>query len=937
MSSPDALDPLAAETDSVDRLALEFDLSWQRESSPSLDRFLAANQQSLPESARRNLLQELIKIDLEQRWRRGQRPLVEEYFQRFPDIALSDGTSSGLIAHEYEVRKCCGDSVQPEEYRRRFPRQGVELREALACVDFELAGEAEARAGRVSAEVRVAPPPATDTVSVIDFVEALRAAELMKVGDLNELMLVEARSQFREARDLARHALEQNWLTPYQANLLLKGRGAELVLGPYALLERLGEGATGQVFKARHRKMDRLVALKIIRQDLVTDQEVLVRFYREIRLVGRLNHPNIVHAYDAGPMGPRHVLAMEYVEGTDLGRLVKKHGPLPVAQACEYLRQAACGLAHAHERKLVHRDVKPANLLVTRDGHQVKVLDLGLGRLQRTSDSQATNRFTPRGSMLIGTPDYLAPEQAIDFHAADARADVYGLGCTLFHLLTGQPPFAGGSMAEKLLKHQQATPPALEQFRNDIPVGLEAVLRAMLAKHPGQRYPNAGVVAEAMKPWAGGLSDGPVIMPTGDGTPAESISGLGFSETPFDGLDAITEMSSTEPPSGRRKAPLPRHLFTWPALAMTGTLVACLILFLIWHWSKRAPVEPPIAATVARQPAEKKPEFKPLLNVRVDEGYVGEVSRRQSSGELYAVAFSPDGKRAVAGSENAIYVWNLEDWRLLRTIDNLAAIRAVAFAPDGKRILGGGDSCRIWLWDPDNDKPMEFTPRIFSVVWGVTFSPDGRKLAACGGDGTVRCWDLARPNEPRTLRQPQEGTAQKAVAFAKQGHGVVTAGFFRELGGIWRWDLSSDAAPTEFPRGKAHYRCVAASRDGDTIVAGDNEGRVRLLDLKNGADRWLADGPGYTVFAIAVAPGGGHALSGGQAGEVRLWDLATGKVIRWFVGHTEETTGVAFSPDGRFALSVSRDRTVRLWSMPEVVWFSIPANAGSDSHPTDRK
>src|SRR6185369_8400922 len=189
---------------------------------------------------------------------------------------------------------------------------------------------------------------------------------------------------------------------------------------PYTVLERLGEGGAGQVFKARHQKMNRIVALKVIRQELLTDADVVGRFYREIQVLSRLDHPNVVHAFDAGPAGPTHFLAMEFVEGTDLGRLVKQGGPLPVEQACSYIKQAALGLQHAHEKGLVHRDIKPHNLIMSvRDG-LIKVADLGLARLQRTMNQDltavlpgagGTGTLTPVDAVMMGTVDYMAPEQ----------------------------------------------------------------------------------------------------------------------------------------------------------------------------------------------------------------------------------------------------------------------------------------------------------------------------------------------------------------------------------------------------------------------------------------------------------------------------------------------------------------------------------------------
>lgn len=339
---------------------------------------------------------------------------------------------------------------------------------------------------------------------IAPFLDALRDSRLLSSAQQEELSR-QWTAPLADSRVLARHLLQRGWLTPYQVNQLFLGRGDELFLGSYVLLERLGEGGTGHVFKARHQKMQRDVALKVIRSELLNDPEVVRRFYREVQVLSQLSHPHVVHAYDAGPFGNTHFLVMEYVEGMDLSRQVKETGALPVAQACDYIRQAARGLAHAHEKGLVHRDIKPSNLLVTlAQGSQpaglVKVLDLGLARLRQRAEGEITTALTPVGSasVTMGTPDYLAPEQALDFHQADFRADIYSLGCTFFFLLTGQPPFPGGSMAQKLMRHQQAEPPPLEQFRDDVPAALEALLRRMLSKRPEDRIQTAAEVADAL-------------------------------------------------------------------------------------------------------------------------------------------------------------------------------------------------------------------------------------------------------------------------------------------------------------------------------------------------------------------------------------------------------------------------------------------------------
>lgn len=360
--------------------------------------------------------------------------------------------------------------------------------------------------------------------SVASFVEAVRQCRLLEPAQL-AVVVSDLQPRFSDARALAKQLVERGWLTEFQVNVLLQNNGKELLLEPYVILDRIGEGGTGKVFKARHLHMQRTVALKVIRKELLTDGDVVQRFYREIEAASQVSHSNVVHAYDAGPIGPMHVLVMEHVEGIDLGRLVKESGPMPIGQACECIRQAALGLQHIHECGLVHRDIKPSNLFLARvqgsasrapsskpadaetrarntgvakDSGLIKILDLGLARLLPRERRVTGDPLTDVGSVTMGTPDYLAPEQALDMHAADIRADIYSLGCTLYFLLTGQPPFAGGTLAQKLMRHQQAEPPALAKLRSDAPAALQPILARMLAKRREDRYQTPAAVARAL-------------------------------------------------------------------------------------------------------------------------------------------------------------------------------------------------------------------------------------------------------------------------------------------------------------------------------------------------------------------------------------------------------------------------------------------------------
>ena len=281
----------------------------------------------------------------------------------------------------------------------------------------------------------------------------------------------------------------------------------------YRIIELIGKGGMGDVYKAEHRLMDRPVALKFINQDLVKNTQAVERFRREVQAAARLTHANIVTAFDAEQAGDVHFLAMEFVEATDLATVVKNRGALPVNEACEYIRQAAEGLQHAHEKGMVHRDIKPHNLMLSPDG-QVRILDFGLAGFATESamiEADSTGgededtpplHLTTFGSVM-GTPDYIAPEQAHDAHSADIRADIYSLGCTLCYLLTGETPFAADSVVEKLKAHVEQERPALNERRDDVPRELADVISRMMAKEPDDRFQTPAEVSAALAPFAG--------------------------------------------------------------------------------------------------------------------------------------------------------------------------------------------------------------------------------------------------------------------------------------------------------------------------------------------------------------------------------------------------------------------------------------------------
>jgi hypothetical protein len=338
--------------------------------------------------------------------------------------------------------------------------------------------------------------------SVVALLQSVRRSRLLKPAQLNEIK-VHWLPGLTDPEDLADRLIRHGWVTPYQAEQLLEGEDRCLHLGPYRLLHLLGEGALGQVFQALHLESRAVVALKLLRPELRTNRQVLHQFWQEPAALARLSHPVFIRSLDSDPEGARYYFAMEYVDGIDLGKLLQLAGPLPVAQACDYVRQTAVGLQYAFEQGLVHRDVKPSNLLVAFATGQLRILDIGSARREWHKPRGAPGK----SGALMGTADYIAPEQTLDPDGADTRADIYSLGCTFYHLLTGRPPFPGSSLARKLLQHQQAAPPLIRQARPDLPEKLEAIVQRMLAKRPQERYQTPAMVAVALAPF--GAGDGP--------------------------------------------------------------------------------------------------------------------------------------------------------------------------------------------------------------------------------------------------------------------------------------------------------------------------------------------------------------------------------------------------------------------------------------------
>ncbi len=324
-------------------------------------------------------------------------------------------------------------------------------------------------------------------------------------------------------RRLARQAVQARALSLWQAQQIIAGRTSGFKVDRYVLVDLIGQGGMGRVYLAQDTRLNREVALKILSPERVNNPRAIARFQREARVGAQLQHENLVRIYDFGESSGRYYLVMEYIEGKTIGTLISEQGALSPATAVKLVRQVAMGLEHAHRKGLVHRDVNPYNILVTREG-TAKLADLGLA-----IDLAEDDRVTREGA-TVGTFDYVAPEQAHHSHSADIRSDIYSLGCSLYHMCSGQVPFPTPSLPEKLFAHQAMEPTALVQLVPNLAPGLSEVVQRMMCKSPEDRYGTPLQVAQALEPYedeysiaTNGISEQHAPPETGATSPTAAI------------------------------------------------------------------------------------------------------------------------------------------------------------------------------------------------------------------------------------------------------------------------------------------------------------------------------------------------------------------------------------------------------------------------------
>jgi serine/threonine protein kinase len=771
---------------------------------------------------------------------------------------------------------------------------------------------------------------------------------------------------FADAHSLARALVDRDLLTPYQANQFLQGRGGELLLGPYRILDRLGEGGMGQVFQAHHVCMDRIIALKVIAKDRVSDPTAVARFYREVRAVAKLSHPNIVTAFEVNQVGDTHFLAMEYVGGIDLARLVRQSGPLSIPNACEYIRQAAVGLQHAHEKGLVHRDIKPGNLIVARPNPEeppiTKILDFGLARFE--SESAQAERLTQLGK-IVGTVDYIAPEQAQNARTADIRADIFSLGCSLFFLLTGQPPFVGKDAAEKIGARVLGDAPSVREVRPEVSPALEQVVAKMMARNPADRYHTPGEVAKALEPHTQQERQPPgKPIPTQERPIARTrkpSAAPAKVKTDIDGLHFWSQG-----PGARRP------LLVIVAMAfVAGSLMALIAVGAIVFWlgTRDGPAQsgrqanlktsgsdgpssptktqsksqtasgsdkkPPVTESKKsnldpKQPETRKEEVQPPTKPLPKKHVVGEIHRFDGhAAGVVDVAFAPNGLTAVSGGDDrTVFLWDVESGKEIRRFEGHGgAINCVCFTPDGLQVISGSADKTLRLWEVATGKEIRRFKHAAAVGYGIVVTPNGSRIICHSADKIVHIWDLERGTKLRQFEY-RGGLDPKVIdvwihSFSSDGQLAISVATDKIVR-LWHVDkatvqlLDRDVNDAKVPVQDRASTGGTLSADGRFALTWHQDIKHLLLyDVASGKllHRFEQPAPVYRAF---FSPDGKRVVASYDGQKFAgLWDVATGNEVYRIAGNPLGIPTIRFSPDGKHALSSGRDGTVRFWGLPD--------------------
>jgi serine/threonine protein kinase/Tol biopolymer transport system component len=678
----------------------------------------------------------------------------------------------------------------------------------------------------------------------------------------------------------------------------LAGFRAGSMLAGYRLETQVGSGGMAVVFRARDERLNRLVALKILAPTLAFDEQFRVRFIAESRAAAAVDDPFIIPVYEAGEADGMLFIAMRFVQGGDLSRVLEREGALPPDRAAGFISPVASALDAAHRAGLVHRDVKPANILVDaredRPDH-VYLSDFGVSKAVSSAGLTGPGFF-------VGTPDYAAPEQ-IQGRAVDGRADQYALACVAFQLLTGALPFRQGQDQPVLLAHVSTPPPSLTAQRPDLPGAADRVMARAMAKDPEERYASC-------LDFAGALREAFGLTPF---DPESSATAPPIPQPTAPARDTVTLAPATVYPR-RGTAARPSPVTAWvrrhrlPALALAcATLAgAGAIAFVVMSPAKSLTgAQPGTAARSPRATTSASPASTPSYtpeSIKLPPPYAGE--------GIMSLAFSPAGTTLAMANGHHVCLWDIATNTGCRTSSDVTSANAVAFSADGKTLAVGGQGGRVALFNASTmTLTTYFTDPGTNGVASVAVSPDGKTVAAGDYNGHTYLWDVAT-GKAVTLTDPN-GRSARTVLFSPDGK-TLAAGDLN--GSVYLWDVATGKlAGTLTDPGSQGVNSAAFSPNGATVAAGDFNGRTFLWDVATQkVARVYPDPDGRGVNAVAFSPDGRLLAASDSNGAIFLWKAASVHLVNTLVVDQTETA-MAFTPDSKTLATGDENGDLTLW------------------------
>ena len=687
----------------------------------------------------------------------------------------------------------------------------------------------------------------------------------------------------------------------------------------YQLEDRIGAGGMAVVFRARDERLGRLVALKMLAPALAADAGFRERFIRESRAAAAVDHPHIIPVHEAGEADDVLYIAMRFVAGGDLSSVVGREGPLPAGRAADLISPVASALEAAHNAGLVHRDVKPANILVDaspgRPDH-VYLSDFGLTKGELSAAS-----LTGTGQFL-GTPDYSAPEQ-ISGRAVDRRTDQYALACVAFKLLTGRVPFQRDEPMAVLYAHVSTPPPSLTELRPDLPRPADEVLATALAKEPEARFGGCGEFADALREALGvtpygapvaGQQRTPTVVADGQRTrdsPPPRVASAGSAAPTISRASAVPGAAPTPPfPARRRRA---RRIAVAGA---GGTLVVAALIAAILV-SPGAHGTPPASpkSTATAKPGATGPQANAAdRNTTITLG-----GTLTDPGAVTSLAFTPDGKSLVTTDVyDVLYLWDIASrTETPLTYIHNSGVDTAAISPDGTTVAAvAHNSSNVYLWNAmTHGYVTTLTDPGSYYASSVAFSPDSKLLAIGDSHGGAYLWDVATRSEIAPLTSPRSGQNPVWVAFSPDGKTLAVANT-DSTGGTFLWNVArhSVTAILTDPEGSG-VNSVAFSPDGKLLAAADNNGTTYLWDVATRTSIALTTSRNPTGGVVSVAFSRDGLLAVGDTnGSIYVWDAATRHLITTLTDPAGRSVlAVAFSPDGKLLATADDNGGIAVW------------------------